>query len=160
MKGAILDKGQEYYTYMKKIFESIGNVQKNYNWLITRCECYPQNPVYFNILSREYCWITGNELTQMIEEEDFQWIWGILSGFTFDVTFEEVIKYSSNDLNSVEGFWDSTPSMTHPLAEIEIVPWDSTLTLILSKKNEIIDSFMDYFKVAEDLETYNKRFIV
>ncbi len=159
MKGAVLNKGQEYYTYMKKVFESIGNVQKNYNWLITSCECYPQNPIYFDILSREYCWITGNELTQMVMDEDFQWIWGVLSGFPSYISFGEVIKYGINTLN-MEGFWSPTPTMFHPLAEIEIVPWDSTLTLILSKNNEIVDNFMNYFKVAEDLETYNKRFIV
>ena len=27
-------------------------------------------------LSKEWCWITGKELTKMIETENFQWIWG------------------------------------------------------------------------------------
>ena len=79
MKGAIIDKGEKYYTYLKELFASIGNVQKEYNWLITGHECYPQNPDYAKKLSQEYCWITGDELTNMVENEDFQWIWGVFS---------------------------------------------------------------------------------
>ncbi len=38
MKGAILERGEKYYTYMGKIFDTIKDVQKQYNWLITDCE--------------------------------------------------------------------------------------------------------------------------
>ena len=42
--GGILEKGEEYYTYLKKIFSSMGDFQKNYRWLITDCTCYPSDP--------------------------------------------------------------------------------------------------------------------
>ena len=41
--GAINEKGEKYYTYLKKVFDAIDNKQKEYNWLITDCECYPNN---------------------------------------------------------------------------------------------------------------------
>ena len=41
MKGTILEKGEKYYTYLREIFSAINNVQKDYNRLITDCECYP-----------------------------------------------------------------------------------------------------------------------
>lgn len=46
MKGAVIYRGEKYFTFLKKIFDSIENVQKNYNWLITGYECYPQNIKY------------------------------------------------------------------------------------------------------------------
>jgi hypothetical protein len=32
--GAINEKGEKYYTYLKKVFDAIDNKQKDYNWLI------------------------------------------------------------------------------------------------------------------------------
>ena len=42
--GAINAKGEKYYTYMKKLFDAIGNRQTEFNWLITDYICYPDNP--------------------------------------------------------------------------------------------------------------------
>ena len=42
IKGAILDKGENGYTYFKKIFKALNNFQKDYNWLITDCEASPK----------------------------------------------------------------------------------------------------------------------
>ena len=77
--GAISEKDERYYTYLKKVFEAIGNVQQDYNWLITDCECCPRNIETEKLLNAEYCWITGEQLTEIVLEEDFQWIWAVLS---------------------------------------------------------------------------------
>ena len=42
--GAVNRKGEKYYTYLKKLFDAINNKQLDYNWLITDCTCYPENP--------------------------------------------------------------------------------------------------------------------
>ena len=44
--GAVDRKGEQYYTYLKKLFDAIGNRQVEYNWLITDCVCYPKDPLY------------------------------------------------------------------------------------------------------------------
>ena len=31
--GAILEKGEECFTYLDKVFAALGNIQENYNWL-------------------------------------------------------------------------------------------------------------------------------
>lgn len=61
------------------MFDAIGNEQNEYNWLITDYECYPQTQSIDDKLSHEYCWLSGNELTNIVESEDFQWIWAVLS---------------------------------------------------------------------------------
>ena len=40
--GAILYKGEQGYTYLKKIFQLMNHFQKDYNWLITDCEACPK----------------------------------------------------------------------------------------------------------------------
>ena len=56
------------------------------------------------------------------------------------------------------GFWDSSISIQHPLADFEIVPWDSSLVLAISRKDDIINNFIKYFSHAEDLASYNRQF--
>lgn len=157
MKGAILNKGEKYYTYMSKVFSAIKGEQLKYNWLITDCTCYPQNTSFAELLSKEYAWLTGEELTRIIEIEDFQWIWAVLSGFSENISLEEVLKYKLPCADGFEGFWGATPNIRHPLADIEIVPWDSSLVLAISRNDIIIDNFMNYFPLAQDLVEYNKQ---
>lgn len=158
MKGAILRKGETYYTFLSKIFSAIQDEQLKYNWLITDCMCYPQNAKYAGLLSEEYAWLTGEQLTDMIQMEDFQWIWAVLSGFPKEVTLEDILKFKLPYADGFSGFWDATLSIQHPLADIEIVPWDSSLVLAISKKYDIINNFMKAFPYAEDLAAYNRQY--
>ncbi len=157
MKGIILDRGEEYFTYLKKIFSAIDNAQNNYNWLITGHECYPQSEKYTELLSKEYCWVTGDELSQMIQKEDFQWIWGVLSGFSKNIRKDEILKYKFPQAEGYEGLWENPISIQHPLAEIEIVPWDSSMVILISKNDNIVDIFKKNIPLAEDLEEYNNK---
>ena len=116
MKGAVIYRGEKYFKFLKKIFDSIENVQKNYNWLITGYECYPQNIKYVERLSKEWCWITGKELTKMIETENFQWIWGVFSAFPESVTKDDALKYELPKADGNEKIWKNPISIQHPLS--------------------------------------------
>ena len=152
--GAINEKGEVYYTDLKRVFDSIGNRQTEYNWLITDCVCYPDNPKTDAMLSKQYCWISGEDLTSLVHAEDFQWIWAVLCGFDKTVALSEILEYSLPYAEDYEGFWKIPLTMQHPLAKIEIVPWDSLLTLIFSRSKDIIDDFMQYHPQRENLEDY------
>lgn len=156
MKGVVIKKGVEYFTFLKRIFVSINDIQRNYNWLITGHECYPQNKKYIEILSGKYCWITGDELTEMLESEDFQWIWGVFSAFPKDISKEEILKYELPKSNGYGRLWRNPVGIQHPFAEIEIVAWDSSMTVFISKEDSIVDMLRKNNTLAEDLEKYNE----
>ncbi len=152
--GAVDRKGEQYYTYLKKLFDAIDNRQREYNWLITDCICYPKDPHTDAMLQKEYCWITGEDLTELVTEEDFQWIWAVLSAFDKSVALSDILKYDLPFAEEYEGFWSRPISMQHPLARIEIVPWDSSMTMIFSDDKSIIDSFRATYFYSEDIEEY------
>ena len=104
---------------------------------------------------REYCWISGEELSEIIAQEDFQWIWAVLSGFEKDIPLSEVLKHSLPTVDYT-GFWDVPPAMQHPLAAVEIVPFDSSFTLFLSRDKQLTDSYISAFPQSEELAAYNK----
>ena len=100
--------------------------------------------------------MSGEELTALVEREDFQWIWGVLSGFPKGIPEEQVRQYPLPYADGHPGFWHNPLSLQHPLAEIEIVPWDSSLTLLLSRKKEIVEDFRAFFPLSEDLFQVNE----
>ena len=155
--GAVNRKGEKYYTYLKKLFDAINNKQLEYNWLITDCTCYPENQKTDAMLRKDYCWLTGEELTDLVTQEDFQWIWAVLSGFDKSVELSDVLKHELPYAEGYEGFWSKPVSMQHPLAKIEIVPWDSSMTMIFGDDKGIIDSFRAAYPLSEDFEEYIER---
>ena len=154
--GAIIEQGEEYYTYLRKIFNAINNEQMNYNWLITDYECYPKSTEIRSLLSEDYCWLTGEQLTRIVEKEDFQWIWAVLSGFPKNIPLSEVLKYPLPYADGHRGFWKNPLTIQNPLASIEIVPWDSSCTLIFSEKKSLIDDFIKGFPLAQSMTLYNE----
>lgn len=156
--GAINEKGEKFYTYLPKLFDAIDNAQLNYNWLITACECNVSNRVEDEYLKQGYCWISGGELTSIVQEQHIQWIWAVLSGFEKDIPLEKVLEYPHPDADGYPGFWHNPISMHHPLATIEIVPWDSSLTLFFSKDKELVDKFKAGHPRSEDLTVHNARY--
>lgn len=75
--------------------------------------------------------MTGDGLTDICKNEDFQWIWGVFSGFHKSVDKEDVLKNKLPQADGYTGFWQNPISIQHPFAEIEIVAWDSSLTIII-----------------------------
>ena len=153
--GAILEKGESWYTYMGKIFRAIGDAQKNYNWLISDADCFPMTPEFSELLARESCWLTGEALTAMVEREDFQWIWAVLSGFPKEVSLEQVLEHPLPYADGYAGFWKNPLTLQHPLAEVELVPWDSSATLVLSTRKELVEDYRRFSPLSEDLAQYN-----
>lgn len=154
--GAINEKGENWYTHLGKVFDAIKNKQIDYNWLITDIDCFSQR-IYKYCGDNDYCWLTGEELTQIIHEEDFQWIWAVLSGFDKSIPLAEILKYPQPYVIDYEGFWSNPISIQHPLATIEIVPWDSALTLFFSTQKELVEDFLKFFPYSEDLSLYNAK---
>lgn len=130
---------------MRKIFNNLENEQLKYNWLITNCDCYPQDESINELFSQEYIWISGKEFTEIISKEDFQFIWGVFSGFSKDITLEEVLKYELPFADGYEGFLVDNIGTQHPLADIEIVAYDSSFTLLISNNDNLVKKFKNNF---------------
>lgn len=135
------------YTMMLKVINAIGGRNLNYNWLITDIEAYPQkglgeidDELYSYLNENDYVFISNSDLLDILEKNDFQWIWGVFSAIPVNYSKEEVLKY---DLPFAEDngdiYLDNNFVIQHPLAEIEIVAFDSSCMHIVSKDKDICD---------------------
>lgn len=166
IQGAILEKGEQYYTRFGKIFHTLHNFQTEYNWLITDCVAYPQNERTAAGIEQaahgSYNWFRGDELTELLEAEDFQWIWAVLSGFDPSIPKEEVLSVSLRNhalpkAVDYEGFWQQTLSIQHPLAAVELAAFDSSGMLLISRQEKLVKKFRQTFPLSEDLAVHNAR---
>lgn len=169
MNSILVDSDEiEYYTFLGPIFEAIHNKQCDYNWLITELntnwvpdnfldyfEHYRINEGYWDRDNRY--WISGTQLTELINDYNIQFIWGVLSGFSkseqIDINNLDVVPFADGNT----AFWKPGVTVQHPKSEIEIVCWNSTLTLLISKDQSVVNDFREYFKEARDLDEYNSQ---
>ncbi len=149
---------------LKEIVSSFNNLHEKYNWLLSDLDgSFPDKylhyftdyRIYNNRTNTSTYWITGEKLTELANKEDIYFIWGVFSAFdkkeiiNLDVLKEEPYAHGNPD------FWIEAPIIQHPKAIIELVFWDSSLILLLSKDEEISRYFRNKFAKWKDLEEYN-----
>ena len=157
MKGLILQKGERGYSYFKKTFCGIDALSQNYKWMLSNLVCYPQSDVLKRTLQdKKFVQLSGLELKQILEFEDFQLIWGVLSGFPNHIAWKEILPYSLPYADGYNGFWHDPLTLQHPLATAEFVAWDSRCTLFISKDDRLIYEVSRLYPQAEDLAEYNR----
>ena len=140
-------KSEKYYTFLPKLFDVIGNAQLKYNWLITACECNVANRIEDEYFAKGYCWISGEELTDIVRENEIQWIWAILSGFKKDIPLEKVLEHPYPDF--IDG--EEICTIIHPLAKVQIIAFDSSATQIFSTDEELVSKFRAGYPQSEDI---------
>ena len=74
---------------------------------------------------------------------------GVLSAFDKSINIDINNLLVEPYANGNEGLWVPSPNIQHPQAKLEIVCWDSYVTLF-SKDEDIDDKFQDYFKSAKN----------
>lgn len=153
------DCQMSYFTDLRSVFDAIGGRQTSFNWLITDLEYSWLNPpvdAQSPFSGPQPHWLSGQELTQIIAQYELQFGWAVLSGFPMGITLDPNHLVVEPYADGNPGFWEAHPQIQHPLSEIEIVCWDSTSTLILTRDSSISVSFRRYFPKAVDLDQYNQ----
>jgi len=154
MKGAILEKGVEQYTNLNLFLPIIREEIFSYNWLLTDID---SNYYSDNTIENNYDFLSGEEFIELIEKNDFRFVWGVFSAFPKEVALEKILSKGIPSADGYTGFWENPINLQNSSAIIEMVLWDGELALIISHKDEIIDDFLNHYKFSENLEEYNNK---
>jgi hypothetical protein len=149
-----------FHTDIQAVFRAFGGRQKEFNWLLTDIEAYGVPALsLLRETSQSFLWLAGTELTLLLEEAEHsvQFIWGVLSGFRPEVDAEHQPLDIYPFANGNSALWQPDVQIQHPLAEVEIVCWDSGYTMLLSRDQDLTQRFRSYFPEAVDLDEYNCR---
>jgi hypothetical protein len=159
--NTILEKSSRmvYHTDLRLVFEALGGRQRDFNWLLTDWElnyCPPGLGPYAEKGLAEARWFTGADLTDIVNAYEVQFIWGVLSGFnpgiSIDITALEAHPFA--DGNRV--LWTDEVKIQHPSADVEIVCWDASATILLTSDDDLTERFRAFFPEALDLDEYNR----
>ncbi|MBE6680956.1 MAG: hypothetical protein E7600_01545 [Ruminococcaceae bacterium] len=153
--GIFIGEGEPGYTLMKKVFNSMENDQLKFNWLIANYECFPVTEEYEKIFGWHTCspvFMSGERITEIVNTEDFLWVWGTFLSFAKDISEEEIMSHKLPWCDEYNGYWKIPYSMQHPLAETEIIAFDSTFTIVLTKNKELYDKIRKAYPLSVDLE--------
>ncbi|MCL2362701.1 MAG: hypothetical protein FWC73_12920 [Defluviitaleaceae bacterium] len=156
MYGLIIHSiDKKYVPCLREAIDVLGDIALGYNWLISDYECsiYPSTKIPFG---GRFAWLTGSELVSILKEYQIQFIWGVATAYPKDIKHEEVLRYPLPFADGNTAFWKPEITIQNPLAKIEIVPWDSTLLLVIAKSYELVEKFANKYPNSDDLEEYNR----
>src|SRR5262245_12696527 len=102
-------------------------------------------------------WIEGSELTTIVNANEIQFMWGVLSGFRPEVMIDLNARDPRPFAEGKRRLWVPEATIQHPLADVEIVCWDSGATLHLTRGDDLRRRFREFFPEAVDLNEHNRR---
>lgn len=148
--GAHLSEGES-FTHLKSVFSAIENEQQNYDFLLIGIEACPCHEEY-EFINHSPVWLTGQELTELVERDDLQWIWGAFLAFPKSVGRERAALETSSlytprypDKDS----WSIRTNFAKTKADFMILAGDSSYMELLSKEQKRVDCFCKYRPLAE-----------
>ena len=140
MYGLIIhEMKSKYFTNLKEVFDVLGKEVKKYNWLLSDYECnkyLPEIP-----LGREFIWFDEIKLEEILAEHEIQFIWGVATAFEKNTPLIDILQYPLPSAEKDITLGKTNVAIQNPLAEIELIAYDSTLMLVISKSEEYIKLF-------------------
>lgn len=90
--NARLERDGQYHTSLKRVFDALEGRQLDFDFLLLGVEAYPLEHEEFEAVNQTPRWISGAELTRVVETEDFQWVWGALLAYPEGCGRAEVLE--------------------------------------------------------------------
>lgn len=93
---------------------------------------------------------SGQELNKIIDTRQIQFNWGVLTGFSGDIPEIPEDKLPFADQNDT--LWTKPEEFQISSAEIEIICWDSSSTIIKFKDQNLADNFLSAYADSKVLK--------
>lgn len=148
--GAVDQDSLKWYTMLPDLLPAMESVFLSHNWLVTDVSCNMDNPIWDAEDRDGWCWLTGKELLEFAKNDNSQFINAVFSGFSPEITREQVLEHPLPNWEN-PGYWYRPLHLQHPLANVEMTPWDSSLLLFLSHDKSLVQHFRSAFPKSEDL---------
>ena len=131
----------EYFTHLPQIFNALKLDCKDFDWYLSDIET--------NGFDIKDGWYTGEELSQLIEKNDIQFIWAVISAVKKG---NRPIVSDSPYADGNSDFWNiSNIKPQLPEALFEIVSWDSSATILIGLKDELAENFTSVYSDVKEL---------
>lgn len=155
MKGYLLNE-DGFVTYPYEVLQNIEHYVKSLKWKIKLTD-HNHYDDRFPFDNSGYQLMNGTQILQTLKKySDVQWIWGVLSGFPNEISWDE-IKIDSYEYDITEDSPYMRNGLTHieSKAVFELIAIDSSETLLLIDDEAIAKQLQRYFPYMELIEVSN-----
>jgi len=134
------------YTLIKQVLYDLELSNQQYLWLISDMEAYPRKKEFCELLDQnEYLLLETSQLLQMLETDDFQWVWAVFSAIPASYDREEILQFDLPYVMDVEdGVYNphtDQPKLQHPYAVLELYAVDSSYMFMVTDNADFITKF-------------------
>ena len=131
----------KFFTYLPQIFDALKIACREFDWYLSDIET--------NGFDIKDGWYTGEELSQRIEENEIQFIWGVISAVkkrNRPIVADSPYADGNSDLWNIPNIKPQLPE-----ALFEIVSWDSSATILIGLNDELTEKFTSVYSDAKKL---------
>ena len=148
-------KDFSYYTLLKQVLYDLELTNKQYNWLISDIEAYPRKSEYQKLIdNNEYLWLSTRELVEMLEEDDFQWVWAVFSAIPAKYSEKDILNFELPNISDFNaGMYNpliDKPKLNHPYSECEIYAVDSSYLFMVTDNEQLLSRFQEKYPFYEE----------
>ena len=136
-------------TNLRHLVNSFADFHLNYNWLLTDVEADfgPFQGASFSRATIKY--FSGAELSKLAFQFPEGLIaWGVLTALPLTLKIDFAKMPVKPMADAAAAFWDGSPAIQFPGAVAEVVAWDSSFTILVSKDPELTAAFASYYPEA------------
>ena len=152
----------ERFVSIQEVATALRSQVSDYDWLVTDLDAVLSNETlkYFEEVQEleegTAYWIKGERLLELAYQANLYIIWGVFTAFERRkyITLNELTVYPFADGNS--DLWIESPHIQYPDAVCELIFWDSTFVLLLSRIEDVSICFRQAFPDWRSLEEYNR----
>ncbi|MCU7557092.1 hypothetical protein [Macrococcus capreoli] len=149
--NSILLNEDGYVTFPYEVLKHIEPYVKSLKWKINAHEVLDDD---FQFDHPSHQLMDGEMLLRTLKEySDVQWVWGVLSGFPNELSWEEIERDAViYDVTEDLDIWKDGLSHIESKAIFEIVAMDSSETIVLIDEVTVMDELLKHFPNYEILE--------
>ena len=144
------------YTLLKQVLYDLELSNQPYLWLISDIEAYPRKSELCELLDQnDYLLLETSQLVQMLEIDDFQWVWGVFSAIPVVYGKKEIMQFDLPYVRDVQaGMYNpytDQPKLQHPYAVLELYAVDSSYLFMVTDNDDFVARFKQkYPKYIEE----------
>ena len=143
----------EFHTHLNIVLKPIWNEVKEFNWLISDLEYFPDYAKDLPVNHDQDYFILSPAEFKVLVDLDPQILWAVILG----IPKEDLIDVDDDNLPYADGsatVWKNG-NIQHPKAVLEIVCFDSGYTIVKFKDEKLSGKFESYFDEAIELEKFS-----
>jgi len=158
MQGLIIMSTKSgHFCDLKELMDALDSDIANYSWMLSGYDCFSERAYEKIPPFEDFVWFDGKELARVLNGYQPYFIFCVATGYPKNIVLEEVLRHPLPFADGYTEFWKTEVTMQNPLSEMEIVLWDSSLFLVISKSREVIGKFKKTYPNSIDLAEYNRR---